>query len=248
MRKVLVANRGEIAIRAFRAINELGFTSVAVFPYEDRYSLHRQKADESYEIGERGHPLRAYLDIPGLIEVAQDCGADAIYPGYGFLSENPGLARACDDAGITFVGPPAEVLALAGSKVRAKEEAAAVGIPVLRSVGPRSSVDDLVRSAGDVGFPLFVKAAAGGGGRGLRRVETADELREAVEAAVREAETAFGDPTVFLEAAVTRPRHIEVQVLADATGEVVHLYERDCSVQRRHQKVVATSTPAPSSS
>ena len=172
MRKVLVANRGEIAIRAFRAINELGFTSVAVFPYEDRYSLHRQKADESYEIGERGHPLRAYLDIAGLIEAAQDCGADAIYPGYGFLSENPGLARACDDAGITFVGPPAEVLALAGSKVRAKEEAAAVGIPVLRSVGPRSSVDDLVRSAGDVGFPLFVKAAAGGGGRGLRRVET----------------------------------------------------------------------------
>ncbi len=244
MRKVLVANRGEIAIRAFRAINELGFTSVAVFPYEDRYSLHRQKADESYEIGERGHPLRAYLDIPGLIEVAQDCGADAIYPGYGFLSENPGLARACDDAGITFVGPPAEVLALAGSKVRAKEEAAAVGIPVLRSVGPRSSVDDLVRSAGDVGFPLFVKAAAGGGGRGLRRVETADELREAVEAAVREAETAFGDPTVFLEAAVTRPRHIEVQVLADATGEVVHLYERDCSVQRRHQKVVEIA-PAP---
>ena len=244
MRKVLVANRGEIAIRAFRAINELGFTSVAVFPYEDRYSLHRQKADESYEIGERGHPLRAYLDIPGLIEVAQDCGADAIYPGYGFLSENPGLARACDDAGITFVGPPAEVLALAGSKVRAKEEAAAAGIPVLRSVGPRSSVDDLVRSAGDVGFPLFVKAAAGGGGRGLRRVETADELRDAVEAAVREAETAFGDPTVFLEEAVTRPRHIEVQVLADATGEVVHLYERDCSVQRRHQKVVEIA-PAP---
>ncbi len=244
MRKVLVANRGEIAIRAFRAINELGFTSVAIFPYEDRYSLHRQKADESYEIGERGHPLRAYLDIAGIVEVAQDCGADAIYPGYGFLSENPGLARACDDAGITFVGPPAEVLALAGSKVRAKEEAAALGIPVLRSVGPRAGVDELVRSAGEVGFPLFVKAVAGGGGRGLRRVEGPDELRASVEAAVREAETAFGDPTVFLEEAVTRPRHIEVQVLADANGDVVHLYERDCSVQRRHQKVVEIA-PAP---
>jgi pyruvate carboxylase len=244
VRKVLVANRGEIAIRALRAINELGFTSVAVFPYEDRYSLHRQKADESYEIGERGHPLRAYLDIAGIIEAALDCGADTIYPGYGFLSENPGLARACDEAGITFVGPPAEVLALAGSKIRAKEEAAAVGIPVLRSVGPRAGVDELVRSAGEVGFPLFVKAAAGGGGRGLRRVENAGELRAAVEAAVREAETAFGDPTVFLEEAVTRPRHIEVQVLADGNGEVVHLYERDCSVQRRHQKVVEIA-PAP---
>jgi pyruvate carboxylase len=244
VRKVLVANRGEIAVRAFRAINELGYTSVAVFPYEDRYSLHRQKADESYEIGERGHPLRAYLDIAGIIEAAQDCGADAVYPGYGFLSENPALARACDEAGITFVGPPAEVLALTGSKVKAKEVAAAAGIPVLRSVGPRSGVDDLVRSAGEVGFPLFVKASAGGGGRGLRRVESAGELRAAVEAAVREAETAFGDPTVFLEEAVTRPRHIEVQVLADANGEVVHLYERDCSVQRRHQKVVEIA-PAP---
>ncbi len=244
MRKVLVANRGEIAVRAFRAINELGFTSVAVFPYEDRYSLHRQKADESYEIGELGHPLRAYLDIEGIIEAARDCDADAIYPGYGFLSENPGLARACAEAGITFVGPPAEVLALAGSKVRAKEEAAAVGIPVLRSAGPLSGVDELVRAAGDVGFPLFVKASAGGGGRGLRRVESPDDLRAAVESAVREAETAFGDPTVFLEEAVTRPRHIEVQVLADANGEVVHLFERDCSVQRRHQKVVEIA-PAP---
>ena len=244
MRKVLVANRGEIAIRAFRAINELGYTSVAVFPYEDRYSLHRQKADESYEIGERGHPLRAYLDIAGLIDVAQSSGADAIYPGYGFLSENPELARACHEAGITFVGPPADVLALAGNKVRAKEEAAAAGIPVLRSAGPWSGVEELVAAADEVGFPLFVKAAAGGGGRGLRRVERAEELRAAAEAAVREAETAFGDPTVFLEEAVQRARHIEVQVLADGAGDVVHLYERDCSVQRRHQKVVEIA-PAP---
>ena len=244
VRKVLVANRGEIAIRAFRAINELGYISVAVFPYEDRYSLHRQKADESYEIGERGHPLRAYLDIPGLIDVAQSSGADAIYPGYGFLSENPELARACHEAGITFVGPPADVLALAGNKVRAKEEAAAAGIPVLRSAGPWSGVEELVGAADQIGFPLFVKAAAGGGGRGLRRVERAEDLRAAAEAAVREAETAFGDPTVFLEEAVERARHVEVQVLADGAGNVVHLYERDCSVQRRHQKVVEIA-PAP---
>jgi pyruvate carboxylase len=244
VRKVLVANRGEIAIRALRAINELGLVSAAIFPYEDRYALHRQKADESYEIGERGHPLRAYLDIAGIVEVARRCGADAIYPGYGFLSENPDLARACAEAGITFVGPPASVLALAGSKVRAKEEAAAAGIPVLRSAGPRAGVNELLAAADEVGFPLFVKAAAGGGGRGLRRVENAQDLRAAVESAVREAETAFGDPTVFLEEAVTRPRHIEVQVLADAAGQVVHLFERDCSVQRRHQKVVEIA-PAP---
>ena len=244
MRKVLVANRGEIAIRAFRAINELGFTSVAVFPYEDRYSLHRQKADESYEIGERGHPLRAYLDIDGLIEVAEHCGADAVYPGYGFLAENPELARACHDAGITFVGPSAEVLALTGNKVKAKEVAAAAGVPVLRSAGPWEDPDELVVAGREIGFPLFVKAAAGGGGRGLRRVERFEDLRPAVEAATREAATAFGDPTVFLEEAVGSARHIEVQVLADGHGEVVHLYERDCSVQRRHQKVVEVA-PAP---
>jgi pyruvate carboxylase len=244
VRKVLVANRGEIAVRAFRAINELGYVSVAVFPYEDRYSLHRQKADESYEIGERGHPLRAYLDIPGLIQVARRCDADAIYPGYGFLSENPALARACAEAGLTFVGPPAEVLALAGNKVRAKEVAAAAGIPVLRSAGPRDDISELVRAAQEIGFPLFVKAAAGGGGRGLRRVERPEDLEAAVGSAVREAATAFGDPTVFLEEAVTSARHVEVQVLADSQGEIVHLYERDCSVQRRHQKVVEIA-PAP---
>jgi pyruvate carboxylase len=244
VRKVLVANRGEIAIRAFRAINELGYTSVAVFPYEDRYSLHRQKADESYEIGERGHPLRAYLDVAGLIEVAKQCGADAVYPGYGFLSENPELARACAEAGITFIGPPAAVLALTGNKVRAKEVAAQAGLPVLRSAGPWTDAGGLVSAGDDIGFPLFVKAAAGGGGRGLRRVERRQDLPAAAEAAVREAQTAFGDPTVFLEEAVTRARHIEVQVLADAAGDVVHLYERDCSVQRRHQKVVEIA-PAP---
>jgi len=257
MHKVLVANRGEIAIRALRAINELGMTSVAVFPYEDRYSLHRQKADESYEIGERGHPLRAYLDIAGIIDVALRSGADALYPGYGFLSENPELARACAEAGLNFVGPPPDVLALAGNKPNAKEAAARAGLPVLRSAGPffasnahswlgpsEDEVDRALVGAGQVGFPLFVKAAAGGGGRGLRRVERPEDLKEALELAAREAATAFGDPTVFLEEAVPSARHVEVQVLADSAGNVVHLYERDCSVQRRHQKVVEIA-PAP---
>ncbi|HZI96823.1 MAG TPA: pyruvate carboxylase [Actinomycetales bacterium] len=242
--KVLVANRGEIAVRAFRAAYELGARTVAVFPFEDRNAVHRIKADESYLIGERGHPVRAYLDVDEIVRVATESGADAVYPGYGFGSENPALAQACADAGIAFVGPPADVLALAGNKVRALGAAREAGIPVLASCAPSSDVDDLVAAADGVGFPLFVKAVAGGGGRGMRRVDEAPALKEALEAAMREAEGAFGDPTVFLEQAVRRPRHIEVQVLADATGEMLHLYERDCSVQRRHQKVVEIA-PAP---
>lgn len=244
MRKVLVANRGEIAIRAFRAANELGLASVAVFSYEDRYSLHRQKADESYQIGERGHPLRAYLDVAGMVSTSLGCGADALYPGYGFLAENPELAEACEAAGLTFVGPPAPVLALTGDKVAALAAAATAGIPTLRNLPATKDPAALVARAGEVGFPLFVKAAAGGGGRGLRRVATPAELPDAIDAAMREAGSAFGDSSVFLEEAMTRPRHIEVQVLADAAGEVVHLYERDCSLQRRHQKVIEIA-PAP---
>jgi len=242
--KVLVANRAEIAVRGFRAAYELGARTVAVFPYEDRNSEHRLKADEAYLIGEPGHPVRAYLSIDEIIRVARESGADAVYPGYGFLSENPDLARACADAGIAFIGPPADVLELAGNKVRALEAARAAGIPVLPSSAPSSDVDELVAAAEDVGFPLFVKAVAGGGGRGMRRVDEPERLPQALAAAMREADSAFGDPTVFLERAVLRPRHIEVQVLADATGEVVHLFERDCSVQRRHQKVVEIA-PAP---
>jgi pyruvate carboxylase len=242
--KVLVANRGEIAVRAFRAAYELGARTVAVFPYEDRNAVHRIKADESYVIGERGHPVRAYLDVEEILRVARECGADAVYPGYGFLSENPSLAQACADAGIAFVGPGASVLQLAGNKVRALGAAREAGIPTLASSAPSADVDVLLASAGDVGFPIFVKAVAGGGGRGMRRVETPDLLPEALGTAMREAEGAFGDPTVFLEQAVARPRHVEVQVLADAGGEVVHLFERDCSVQRRHQKVIEIA-PAP---
>ncbi|GAB6983676.1 pyruvate carboxylase [Nocardioides pyridinolyticus] len=242
--KVLVANRGEIAIRAFRAAYELGARTVAVFPYEDRWSEHRLKADEAYEIGERGHPVRSYLDPEAIVAVALRAGADAVYPGYGFLSENPGLAEACGNAGITFVGPTAEVLTLTGNKARAIAAAKAAGVPTLASVDPSTDVDALLDAASDMPYPLFVKAVAGGGGRGMRRVDDPRDLREAVETCMREAEGAFGDPTVFIEQAVVDPRHIEVQVLADGEGNVIHLFERDCSVQRRHQKVVEIA-PAP---
>lgn len=242
--KILVANRGEIAIRAFRASYELGAKTVAVFPYEDRASIHRQKADEAYLIGEEGHPVRAYLDVAEVIRVAKEAGADAIYPGYGFLSENPGLAEAAKEAGITFVGPPAEVLELAGNKVQALKAARKAGIPVLNSSEPSADVEELIAAAEEIGFPIFAKAVAGGGGRGMRRVDRREDLEEALKSAMREADAAFGDPTMFLEQAVLRPRHIEVQILADGEGNVIHLFERDCSLQRRHQKVIEIA-PAP---
>jgi pyruvate carboxylase len=252
--KVLVANRGEIAIRAFRAAYEMGIATVAVYPYEDRNSLHRLKADESYQIGEKGHPVRAYLSVDEIVRVAQEAGADAIYPGYGFLSENPDLAAACAAAGITFVGPSAEILELAGNKSRAIAAAREAGLPVLKSSAPSASPDELLaaaagfdvagRAAPAMEFPLFVKAVSGGGGRGMRRVADIATLPEAIEAASREAESAFGDPTLYLEQAVINPRHIEVQILADRHGNVMHLFERDCSVQRRHQKVIELA-PAP---
>ena len=242
--KILVANRGEIAIRAFRAAYELGAKTVAVFPYEDRNSLHRLKADEAYQIGERGHPVRAYLDVADIIRVAVQSGADAIYPGYGFLSENPELAAAAANAGITFIGPGQSVLEMAGNKVTAKEHAVSAGVPVLNSTPASTDVEALIAGADEIGFPVFAKAVAGGGGRGMRRVDRKDDLRGALEEAMREANSAFGDPTMFIEQAVVRPRHIEVQILADSSGETVHLFERDCSVQRRHQKVVEIA-PAP---
>ncbi len=242
--KVLVANRAEIAVRAFRASYELGLKTVAVFPHEDRMSEHRVKADESYEIGLDGHPVKAYLDIDEMIRVAKMSGADAIYPGYGFLAENVELAQRCRDEGVTFIGPPPEVLAKAGDKVAALKAAKAAGVPVLDSSEPSKDKDELIEAADRIGYPIFVKAVAGGGGRGMRRVERREDLPEALSAAMREADSAFGDPTVFLEQAVLGPRHIEVQILADAEGNVAHLYERDCSVQRRHQKVVEIA-PAP---
>lgn len=200
--KVLVANRGEIAIRAFRAAYELGAGTVAVFPYEDRNSIHRLKSDESYQIGEKGHPVRAYLSVEEIVAAAQNAGADAIYPGYGFLSENPDLSAACAAAGIKFVGPSAEILELTGNKARAIAAAKAAGLPVLASSEPSSDIDELLAAAEDMTFPIFVKAVAGGGGRGMRRVAERSLLKESIEAAAREAESAFGDPTVFLEQAV----------------------------------------------
>ena len=213
--KILVANRGEIAIRAFRAANELGARTVAVFPVEDRGSEHRVRADEAYEIGEAGHPVRAYLDPQAIVDTAVRAGADAIYPGYGFLSENPDLAEACENAGITFVGPLREVLELTGNKARAIAAAKAVGVPTLKSVDPSADVDELVDASESLNYPLFVKAVAGGGGRGMRRVDDPATLREAIEAAMREADGAFGDPTCFIEEAVVDARHIEVQILGD---------------------------------
>ncbi|MEO7421936.1 MAG: pyruvate carboxylase [Ornithinibacter sp.] len=242
--KILVANRGEIAVRAFRAATELGAKTVAVFPHEDRTSEHRLKADESYQIGEVGHPVRAYLDHADIVRVAVECGADAIYPGYGFMSENPALAEACEDSGITFIGPPASALHLAGNKARAITAAREAGLPTLDSAPATTDLDELAAAAEGIGYPVFVKAVSGGGGRGMRRVDDPSTLRESLEAAQRESDAAFGDPTLYLEQAVVNPRHIEVQVLADSTGTVLHLFERDCSVQRRHQKVVEIA-PAP---
>jgi pyruvate carboxylase len=242
--KVLVANRGEIAIRAFRAAYELGLRTVALYTRADRTSLHRQKADEAYEIGDPERPLAPYLDADLVAGTAVRVGATLVYPGYGFMSENPAFARACEAAGLTFVGPGPDVLALTGDKVRAREVARDAGLPVLRASALLEDPGDAADAAAALGYPVFVKAAAGGGGRGLRRVEDAAALPGAVETAMREAEGAFGDSRVFLEEALTRPRHVEVQVLADADGEVVHLYERDCSVQRRHQKVLEIA-PAP---
>ena len=242
--KVLVANRGEIAVRAVRAAFELGCKTVAVFPYEDRNADHRIKASESYLIGGRDHPVKAYLDIEEIIRVAKESGADAVYPGYGFLSENPDLAAACAANQISFVGPSAEVLELAGNKVRALEQARRAGVPTLRSTSPSTDPEELIAGAEEIGFPVFIKAVAGGGGRGMRRVDDPARFTEELGAAMREAEGAFGDPTVFVEQAVAAPRHIEVQVLADRQGNVVHLFERDCSIQRRHQKVVEIA-PAP---
>jgi pyruvate carboxylase len=244
MRKLLVANRGEIATRAFRAAYELGLRSVAIYTPEDRESAHRVKADEAYEIGQPGHPVRGYLDPELIADTAKSVGADAVYPGYGFLSENPDLATACVERDITFVGPPAEVLERVGDKVRARTAAVEAGLPVLSATDLLDEDADVAALAEELGMPVFVKAAHGGGGRGMRLVTDRADLPEAVAAARREAESAFGNPAVYLEQAMVRPRHIEVQVLADGHGGLIHLYERDCSVQRRHQKVVELA-PAP---
>jgi pyruvate carboxylase len=244
-RRLLVANRGEIAIRVFRAANELGLRTVAVYSHEDRFALHRFKADESYLIGQGKEPVQAYLDIDDILRVAHDARADAIHPGYGFLSENPDFARACAKAGITFVGPPPEVMEQLGSKVAARALADEAGIPIVPATGVLpADIDEIRPLAAEVGYPLMLKASWGGGGRGMRVVEDESQLAEQVQAGRREAKAAFGRDEVFLEKLVKRARHVEVQVIADHHGNVVHLFERDCSMQRRNQKVVERA-PAP---
>jgi pyruvate carboxylase len=239
IRKLLVANRSEIAIRVFRTAHELGIRTVAVYSHEDRYALHRFKADEAYQVGRGGEPIRTYLDVDGILAVARQNNVDAIHPGYGFLSENPALARACRDAGIIFCGPPPEILEKLGDKIEARAIAAQAGVPILAgSPKPLLGADDALAMAEKLGYPVLLKAAKGGGGRGMRVVNEPGELPAALEQAQRESQAAFGSSDVFLEKYIQRPRHIEVQLIGDKHGNLVHLYERDCSVQRRYQKVV----------
>ena len=239
MRKLLALNRGEIAIRILRAANELGLRTVAIYSQEDRLALHRFKADEAYLIGEGKGPVEAYLDVEGIVALAREKGVDAIHPGYGFLSENPALPRACEGAGITFIGPGAELLELLGDKRAARQLAQRAGIPVVPGTEePIRDPSQAKRLAREIGFPLIIKAAFGGGGRGMRVATSATEFSERLDEARREAGASFGNDAVFLERYVRRARHVEVQILGDRRGNIVHLYERDCSVQRRHQKLV----------
>ncbi len=243
--KILIANRGEIAIRIMRAANEMGKRTVAVYAEEDKLGLHRFKADEAYRIGEGLGPVQAYLSIPEIIRVARDCGADAIHPGYGLLSENPDFVDACAEAGITFIGPRAETMRALGDKASARKVAMAAGVPVI----PATEVlgddfDAIAEEAAQIGYPLMLKASWGGGGRGMRPINGPEELRDKVLEGRREAEAAFGNGEGYLEKMITRARHVEVQILGDKQGTIYHLYERDCSVQRRNQKVVERA-PAP---
>ena len=244
-RKILVANRGEIAIRVMRAATELGKKTVAVYAEEDKLSLHRFKADEAYRIGAGLGPVAAYLSIPEIIRVAKECGADAIHPGYGLLSENPDFVEACAAAGITFIGPKAETMRALGDKASARRVAIAAGVPVI----PATEVlgddfDAIKREAAEIGYPLMLKASWGGGGRGMRPINGPEELVEKVREGRREAEAAFGNGEGYLEKMILRARHVEVQILGDSHGSIYHLYERDCTVQRRNQKVVERA-PAP---
>jgi len=245
MQKLLAANRGEIATRIMRAATELGLRTATIYSNEDRLSLHRFKADEAYEVGGDKGPVAAYLDIEGIVALAKDRGIDAIHPGYGFLSENSKFARACAEAGITFVGPPPELLDRLGDKTEARKIADEAGVPIIPGTGLAPDDPQQARLAAEaIGYPLIVKASFGGGGRGMRVVHGPEELAERLEEARTEAQRTFGDGSVFLEKYISRARHIEVQILADSHGSVVHLWERDCSVQRRHQKVVELAPAA----
>jgi pyruvate carboxylase len=239
IQKVLVANRGEIAIRVLRACNELNIKTVAIYSKEDTGSYHRYKADEAYLVGEGKKPIEAYLDIEGIIEIAKNHDVDAIHPGYGFLSENIQFAKRCEEEGLIFIGPKTEHLDMFGDKVKARHQAQLAGIPVIPgSDGPVNDLEEVLKFGEKFGYPIIIKAALGGGGRGMRIVRSAQEVKEAFERAKSEAKAAFGNDEVYVEKLIENPKHIEVQILGDYNGNIVHLYERDCSVQRRHQKVV----------
>ncbi len=245
IKKILAANRSEIATRVFRSAHELGIRTVAIYSHEDRFALHRFKADEAYPIGKAGEPIRSYLDIAGIVELCKQYEIDAVHPGYGFLSENPAFARALDEAGIVFVGPSVAALEKLGDKVAARDIAIKVGVPVLPG-SPKavSSLAEAKQIAAEMGYPVMLKASKGGGGRGMRMVDTPEQLGPALESAQRESNSAFGSDEVFVEKLVRQARHLEVQLLGDDHGNLIHLHERDCSVQRRHQKVVEIA-PAP---
>ncbi|MFZ1394460.1 MAG: biotin carboxylase N-terminal domain-containing protein, partial [Trichococcus flocculiformis] len=239
MKKVLVANRGEIAIRVFRALTELGIPTVGVYAQEDEGSVHRFKADEAYLVGKGKKPIDAYLDIEDLIRIAKDSGADGIHPGYGFLSENIDFARRCQEEGIKFIGPSLEHLDIFGDKIKAKVAAVEAGIQSIPgSDGPVANIDEVIAFAEAYNYPIMIKAALGGGGRGMRMAFNEQEAREGFERARSEALAAFGNDEIYVEKYIQDPKHIEIQILGDEHGNIVHLYERDCSVQRRHQKVV----------
>ena len=241
LKKILVANRGEIPIRIFRTAHELSLLTVAVFSYEDRLGMHRQKADEAYVIGKKGQytPVGAYLAGDEIIKIALQHGVNMIHPGYGFLSENAEFAKNVEAAGLVFIGPSHETITALGDKVSARELAIKAGVPVVPGTdGPVEKFEDVKKFTDEYGFPIIIKAAFGGGGRGMRVVKDQDSLKDSFERAASEAKSAFGNGTVFVERFLERPKHIEVQLLGDNYGNIVHLYERDCSVQRRHQKVV----------
>ena len=244
LRRVLIANRGEIAVRLIKACREAGIESVAVYSDADRAALHVRRADRAVRIGPAS-PAESYLSIPALIAAAQETQADAVHPGYGFLSERAGFARACEATGIMFIGPPADVIERMGSKIASRALMQSANVPIVPGQTPTDQSDEgVTEAARTIGYPVLVKASAGGGGKGMRMVRRDADARDAVQAARREAVAAFGDGTLYVERLIERPRHIEIQVLADSHGNVVHLFERECSLQRRHQKVIEESPSA----
>jgi pyruvate carboxylase subunit A len=243
LKKILIANRGEIAVRIVRACSEMGIRSVAIYTEPDRYALHVKRADESYSLGE--DPLEGYLDPVRLVNLAVETGCDAIHPGYGFLSENARFARLCEQNGIIFIGPKASVIEKMGDKTAARDSMREAGVPITPgSDGNLENIEEALTVAEEIGYPIMIKATSGGGGRGIRRCDTPAELKQQFPRVISEATKAFGSAEVFMEKCIVNPRHIEVQVLADSHGNVVHLYERDCSIQRRNQKLIEIA-PSP---